>query len=269
LDPAFQAARIPWLVTEDLAAGTFGGDEGWLAPYSLRAAFATKARSRGADFQAGRLTALGRMGDRIAVEILEDGTRLPCGTLVNAAGARVRSIAAMAGIPLPVSSRKRSVFHVTLEHPITGCPLLIDPSGAYVRPEGLGYLCGVSPPESEDGTTVCLRFDDHLFEDMVWPTLAGRIPAFERLRRGRAWADHDAVNELDYNAVLGPHPVIRNFYFANGFSGHGLRQSPAVGKATAEWISRGQSETLALTRFSYSRIETETPLRERNIIRLS
>jgi glycine/D-amino acid oxidase-like deaminating enzyme len=71
---------------------------------------------------------------------------------------------------------------------------------------------------------------------------------------------------LDHNAVLGPHSQISNFIFANGFSGHGLQQSPAVGRGIAELILYGQYRALDLSSFSYQRIVENRPLLETAII---
>ncbi|MBA3405089.1 MAG: FAD-binding oxidoreductase, partial [Gemmatimonadaceae bacterium] len=68
------------------------------------------------------------------------------------------------------------------------------------------------------------------------------------------------------NAIVGPHPVITNLLFANGFSGHGLQQAPAVGRALAEWIATGHYETLDLTPLGYARIARKEPVQELNII---
>jgi len=266
LEPGQLADRFPWMVTDDLAAGTLGRDEGWLDPHSLRAAFAAKAKHMGARFETGRVVGLERDGARIRAAITADGRRLSCGALVDAAGARAREIAAMAGLALPVSPRKRCVFQVVPETMITGCPLLIDPSGVYLRPEGQTFLCGVSPAAENDPDTFDLSVDEGLFEAVIWPVLAERIPAFESIRRGRAWAGLYAVNTLDRNAILGPHPAVDNFYFACGFSGHGLQQSPAVGKVIAEWIAEGAPSTIPVRRLGYGRITEGEPLAERNII---
>ena len=76
--------------------------------------------------------------------------------------------------------------------------------------------------------------DPALFDEVVWPTLAHRVPGFEALRLVSSWAGHYDVNTLDANVILGPHPSVSNLLFANGFSGHGLQQSPAVGRALRE-----------------------------------
>ena len=57
-----------------------------------------------------------------------------------------------------------------------------------------------------------------------------------------------------------------NFYFANGFSGHGLQQSAGAGRAIAELIVHGGFRTIDLTRFGYGRIRRSEPLAELNII---
>ena len=67
-------------------------------------------------------------------------------------------------------------------------------------------------------------------------------------------------------AASGPHPEIGNFLFMNGFSGHGLQQSPAMGRGIAEWISFGGYRSLDLTQFHYERIARNAPVSEIAII---
>jgi glycine/D-amino acid oxidase-like deaminating enzyme len=104
------------------------------------------------------------------------------------------------------------------------------------------------------------------FESLVWPALANRVPAFDRLRLLDAWAGHYEVNTVDHNAIVGPHPDVPNFLFANGFSGHGLQQAPAVGRGLAEWIATGRYETLDLSPLGYGRIARGEPVRELNVV---
>ena len=108
---------------------------------------------------------------------------------------------------------------------------------------------------------------DHAwFEERIWPALAERVPLFEAVKVVSSWTGHYDYNFLDQNAVIGPHPEIRNFYFANGYSGHGLQQGPASGNAIAELIVHGEYRAIDLARFGYERIAANCPLFERNVI---
>jgi FAD-dependent oxidoreductase domain-containing protein 1 len=268
LEPPELAARFPWLRVDDLAAGSLGlADEGWFDAYALLQAFRRKARSLGAEYVAGEVVALERDGGRITAARLADGSRIRCDWLVNAAGPRAADVAAMAGLELPVRPRKRHVYHFDCRTRVEGAPLTIDPSGVYFRPEGPAYIGGYSPREGEpDPDTLDLDTDRRPFEEVVWPALANRVPAFEAIRLMDTWAGHYAVNTFDHNAVLGPHPEVPNFLFANGFSGHGLQQAPAVGRGLAEWIATGAYRTIDLEPFGYRRIIEGRPVRELNVV---
>ena len=267
LAPPALNARFPWLKVDDLAGGCLGlSNEGWIDPYSLLQAFRRKARSLGAVYLTDEAVGLERRGNRIEALTLAQGGRIACGSLVDSAGYHAHEVAAMAGIELPIRPRKRFVFVFDCKAPIERAPLLIDPSGVYFRPEGANYICGVSPPEDQDPDCLDFQVDYRLFEEVIWPILAERVPAFEAIKLVRAWAGHYDYNTLDQNAILGPHPEIGNFYFANGFSGHGLQQSPAVGRATAELITHGAYRSIDLTRFGYERVLKGEPIVELNVV---
>jgi len=70
----------------------------------------------------------------------------------------------------------------------------------------------------------------------------------------------------DHNAIIGPAGDLRNFYLANGFSGHGLQQSPAVGRGIAELIVHGGYRSLDLSDLGFERVIANRPLLERNVI---
>jgi len=267
LTPSELKARFPWLRVDDLAGGCFGlANEGWTDPYGLLQAFRRKARALGVTFVADEVTGLERVGNGIASASLRAGGRIACGAVVNAAGYHAREIAAMIGVDLPVRPRKRIVYVFDCRDKPERAPLTIDPTGVWCRPEGAHFIGGISPPEAEDPDATDFEIEYSLYEDVVWPTLAHRIPAFEAIKLVRAWVGHYDYNTLDQNAILGPHPEIGNFYFANGFSGHGLQQSPAVGRAIAECIAYGAYRSLDLRRFSFGRVLSNQPVLELNVV---
>ncbi len=253
---------------DDLAGGSLGlSDEGWFDAYALLQAFRRKARSLGVEYVAGEVTGVDVEGDAVRAVNLADGSRISCDWLVNAAGPRAAAIAAMAGVDLPVRPRRRYVYHFDCRTRVAPAPLTIDTSGVYFRPEGAAYIAGFSPREGEeDPDTLDLTFDRDAFETVIWPSLANRVPAFEAIRLLDGWAGHYALTTLDHNAVLGPHPTLRNLLFANGFSGHGLQQAPAVGRGLAEWIATGRYQTLDLEPLGFGRILREEPVRELNVV---
>ncbi len=267
LDRRQLEARFPWMDCTDIDLGSLGVEgEGWLDPYALLQAFRRKARQQGAHYRRGQVVEIVRRGDRIQHVLLDDGSRLSAGHFVNAAGPRARELAAGAGIELPVHPRKRQVFVFACRETISACPLVIDPCGLYFRPEGKFFICGISPPPEEDPDCLDLEVDHDWFEDRLWPLLARRVPAFERIKVQNAWAGHYAYNTFDQNAILGVHPQVENYFMANGFSGHGLQQSPAVGRAISELIRYGEYRSLDLSHFDYARIAQNRPVIEHNIV---
>ncbi len=260
------ADQFSWLNVEGLAAGSLGADEGWLDPYCLLQAFKKKACSQGVVWMEDEAVGFDLARGRITGVRLSSGKNIRCSAVVNAAGPRARDVAAHAGIDIPVFPRKRMVFSFTCPTVIPQSPLVVCPNGVYFRPEGQGWLCGVSPPADQDPDCLDFVVNQEIFEDRIWPTLAERVPAFEHLRVTGSWAGHYSYNVLDQNAVLGNHSDVKNLYFANGFSGHGLQQSPAIGRAIAELIIHGSFTSLDLSVFSIDRFELGRLARERNVV---
>jgi len=270
-DPAELARRFPWLSTEGLAAGAFGEQgEGWVDPVHLMTLFRQAAIRQGAQFREDRVISLDLVAGRITSASLASGTRIDAATTVIAAGPWSGEVAAMAGVALPVGPRKRFVYVLDCREATEAlhqAPLTVDPSGVWFRPEGRQFICGVSPAEHDEPEPGDLETIDYaVFEDHVWPVLAARVPAFEAVRVTSAWAGHYDYNALDQNAIIGRHPEIANLIFATGFSGHGLQQGAATGRAVSELILAGRFETIDLARFGYERVARGAPLFERNVI---
>ncbi len=268
LDREALQARFPWLNTEDLVAGAYGeSGEGWFDGYGLVQALRKKAQVLGARYVTDEVTALHRDGKRVTQVVISNGETYACDVVVNAAGAWSRKIAEMVGVDIPVFARRRSIFNVSSPVRLERCPLLIDPTGVYFRPEGRTYICGTSPAADNDPDDLPLDEVDHaLFEDVIWPTLANRVPGFEALRVENCWSGYYEYNVFDQNAIIGYHPDVDNCIFANGFSGHGLQQGPATGRGVSELILNGRYTTLDLSSLSFGRVLENQPIVEKNVV---
>jgi len=257
LTPEDIAADYPFYDLDGIVLGSLNTrDEGYWDGGTLFDWFRRSAQARGVDYLHGEVVAMVLRGARIESVTLASGSSIACGQVVNAAGPRAARVAAMAGLPLPVEPRKRYTWIFTAEQPLDRTlPLTIDPSGVHVRQDGpTTYLAGSKGAADPAVDPDDFAMDHTLWEGRVWPALAARIPAFDSIRIVTEWVGHYAYNTLDQNAVLGPHPELDNFLFMNGFSGHGLQQSPAMGRGLAEWITHTEYRSLDLSQFSYTRV---------------
>ncbi|XP_043936757.1 FAD-dependent oxidoreductase domain-containing protein 1 isoform X2 [Protopterus annectens] len=264
LTPTKLKEKFPWVNTDGVALASYGlENEGWFDPWSLLNAFRRKALSMGVYQCFGEVTGFKystremvtsdgepvvfKRIHHVNVQMPDSKEYQPveCALVVNAAGAWSGKVAEMAGIgtglpnsvdavKLPVEPRKRFVyvFH-SPDGPGLDCPLLIDYTGVYFRREGLAgnYIAGLSPTEVKS-----------------------------------AWAGYYDYNTFDQNAIIGPHPLVNNMYFATGFSGHGLQHSPATGRAVAELILDTCFKTIDLSAFSFGRLCYGEKALERNIV---
>ena len=108
--------------------------------------------------------------------------------------------------------------------------------------------------------------DHGLFDDVLWPVLAARVPALEALRVRSAWAGYYEMNAFDHNGLAGRVPGWANAFTACGFSGHGMMHAPAAGRAVAELIVKRRFESIDLSRFGYERVSRNEPYPERGIL---
>lgn len=265
LAPAELARRFPWLAVDDLALGSLGlSGEGWFDGPALHRAFRRKAIASGARFVHATATGFDTTADRVTGVHCADGSRLAGGAFALAAGAWSAPLGAALGVTLPVSARKRDVFVLETPAALPGCPLVIDPSGFWFRTEGALLLAG-GPPRGDDAADAPLHAIDHgLFDDLLWPLLAARVPALEALRVRSAWAGYYEMNAFDHNGLAGRLPGWANAFTACGFSGHGMQQAPAVGWALARQIA-GLDAPL-IDALSPQRLVDGRPLREANVI---
>ncbi|MEO0372493.1 MAG: FAD-binding oxidoreductase, partial [Pseudomonadota bacterium] len=261
----------PFYNVDDIVLGSINlVDEGYWDGAAVNDWWRRQSRERGVEWIENEVVAMTRdaSGTRVESVTLASGEVIACGHVVNASGPRADRTAKMAGINVPVEPRKRFSWIFKAEQPLDqDLPLTIDPSGVHVRENGGGtYQCGahsaVDPAVDYDDYVM----DHSMWENHVWPNLATRIPQFEAIKVQSEWGGHYAMNTFDQNAIMGPHTKVSNFIFLNGFSGHGLQQSPAMGRGTAEWLTYGEYRALDMSPFNFERIPAGRPIIEKAVI---
>jgi glycine/D-amino acid oxidase-like deaminating enzyme len=268
MTPEQIAAEYPFYNLDGILCGSHNRvDEGYFDGGTLFDVWRTQARRAGVEYCTNEVVALTRTGQSITSVTLASGETVACGAVVNAAGPRAVEVSRMAGFDLPVEPRRRFTFVFDAAEPLDrDLPLTIDPSGVHVRTDGGYYMAGCGPDPDPAAAYDDFTMDNDIWEDKVWPVLAERIPAFERVKVLNRWVGHYAYNTLDQNAIVGPHPEVTNFVFCNGFSGHGLQQSPAMGRGVSEWLAYGHYRSLDLSPLGYQRILDNEPFLERAVI---
>ncbi len=245
--------------------GTFGPEDGHLDAYAVLMGYKAKARSQGAEYIKDEVTQVLVKGKEVSGVWLASGADLSSKVVVNCAGAWASLVAGSAGVQIPVQPVKREVYALdTTVKPQGPLPLTILPSGLYFRTE-TGNLILLGWSFDDDPVGFDFSWDRKRFTDRIWPSLAEFVPAFDTLKVVRGWAGLYAVNTLDSNAILGEWPELKGFYLANGFSGHGLQQGPAVGRYISELIL-GMKPALDLSIFTPLRVLENKPLSEGGIV---
>ena len=262
------ATDYPFYNLDDIIAANHNlVDEGYFDGGTMFDWFKRKARANGAEYIHAEVTEITRTGNAVTSVTLGCGSQVGCGTVVNASGPRAAATARMAGLDIPVVPRKRYTFVFDAAEPLDrDLPLTIDPSGVHMRTEGKYYLAGCPPDVDPDAAYDDFEFDHSVWQEKVWPTIANRIPQFEAIKVINEWVGHYAFNTLDQNALLGRTDGCPNFIFVNGFSGHGLQQSPAMGRGIAELIAYGEYRSLDLGAFDVNRAATATKFEETAVI---
>jgi len=246
---------IPHINLEGVVGATFGPRDGYVDPHGVLSGFAKKARFMGAKYVADEAVDVVAKSKRIEGVKTRKGEWIESPVVVNAAGPFAREVGMMAGVDIPVDPLRRMVYECTppaeFDYEV---PLTIDTTGLYFRTETGGkILTGKSTENEPVGAN--FTWERALFYDEIWPELAHRIPLLDRLRLQGGWAGLYAENRLDHNAIVGEHPEVKGFYLAVGFSGHGLQQAPAVGKAVSEAIRLGRYETIDVSCLGMDRFE--------------
>lgn len=262
LNPEDIKNRYPIYNLKDCAAGTLGTQDGTMSPMAVLTAYRKKAIEMGAIYIEAQVTEVLKNENQVNGVKLSSGEILNSNIVMNAAGAWAPVISKTIGIDLPIAPTKREVAVLETNYRGEGhLPCLFLPSGLYVIHEGEGlFTSGKSFADDYVGYDD-FKWDRKRFEELVWSELVEYIPSFDRIKVTRGWAGLYEVNTLDDNAILGEYPLMKGFYLANGFSGHGFQQAHAVGRYTAE-LMLNKTPSLDLSVFSAQRILDNKPVPE-------
>lgn len=260
------ATRFPYMNFDGIAAASFGRTgEGWFDPYQFMNLIRKAAIAKDVSFINSEVL---NISDDAKAVTLSGGEKFSVGSIVNAAGTAAGAVAAMVGFDLPVSAAKRYVYVIdcpSAPDAMRKGPATFDINGIYFRPEGLNFLWGYTPTETEEPANKDWEMDYSWFEEKIWPLAAERVQAFEAVKLVGNWVGHYDYNWFDQNGIIGRHPTLENFYFGNGFSGHGIQQGPATGNAIAELICFGEYRAIDVSALGGERIAANKPLFEKNI----
>jgi sarcosine oxidase, subunit beta len=262
-------SMFPQLRSDDIVGGSFCSTDGFVDPYSAMIGCMTWASDHGATlWKNATVTGIARNTNSNGgnFEVTTSRGTVSTRTVVNCAGAWAASIAKMVGIDLPVEPLRRMLVPTEPfdQFPHTA-PMIIDMStGFHFRPEGRGFLLAWNDPEETPGYKMDF---DPAFIEKILTRAADRVPAFENVAVNpkRAWAGLYEMTP-DHHPILGESTDVPGFFFANGFSGHGVMHAPATGKILSDLILTGRTDLLDATLLNLSRFAEGRAIHETAIL---
>lgn len=264
LDAAGVSSIFPDIDAEGVTAAVFSPQDGWIDPYGALMGLRRKAISLGATYTKGEVVSMDRDDRLVRAVKLADGQRLTAEHFVNTAGLYAAGVSAMVGMTIPVAPLPRTQYYFEAQSPLGRLPLTRDQVGVGFRPEGVGFLSGLTDMSRVGNFVSDPNWD--AFEEQIWPMLASRVPKFEAIKLKHAWAAHYAQNTFDGNAIIGRwEGGCPNFYLIAGCSGHGLQHAPAAGRALSELILTNELQSLDISRLSYKRVADNEPYAEKGL----
>jgi len=238
LDKAQALALHPWLELGDIDAIGFEAEAGFADPYLVTTSFARAARRNGATIRTNvAVTGLLRDGNRITGVQTATGD-IQAGMVLSAVNVWSRIAASWAGISIPLGITAHHVYTLAAAAPYTpDLPVLKDLASAaklYMRASGGNLLVGGGHEGTETDNPDLPEVEadmDALVDEAA--QVAARMPAFAEGRLVRSWSGlYDTTP--DWNPVLGPVPGLEGMQVAFGFSGHGFKMSPMLGRMLAQ-----------------------------------
>lgn len=238
LDRSEALQRHPWLHLDDIDAIGFEAEAGFADPYLVTTSFIRAARRHGATVRTNtQVTGLLRKGSRV-IGVHTQAGLVHAPVVLSAVNVWSRIAAGWAGLDIPCGITAHHVFTLATDALYTpDLPVLKDLASAaklYMRASG-GHLLvggGHEGNDAQDPDAPQLEPDvDAMIDEAA--QAAARLPAFAEGRLVQSWSGlYDTTP--DWNPVLGPVPGIEGLHLAFGFSGHGFKLSPMIGRMLAQ-----------------------------------
>ncbi|BBX89117.1 FAD-binding oxidoreductase [Mycolicibacterium boenickei] len=266
IDAAEVAKMWPWADLEPFAAFGWEARGGYGDAYQTAQAFAVSARAAGVRIHQGAtVTGLIVNGDRVTGVELVDGTRVTAGTVVVATGVWTRPFLAPYGVDVPIRVHREQIVTIKPGLDTGPVPVFSDlVSLQYIRPEPNGELLfgnsDLAELEPADPDNYLNRATDG-FIDLTVDKVGTRFPGFPDAAITGSYAGCYDVTP-DWNPVIST-TGIDGLLLAAGFSGHGFKIAPAVGRLVADLVTEGHSRDpripesdFRLTRFAEDNLLT-------------
>lgn len=259
-----EAHRINPLVDPSvLTGGSHSPDDGFAQPSRIVEGYMRAAQDLGVTFL-NRTQVMGISTSAGQVRsVLTQRGEITTEAIVCCAGAWSAAIGQMAGVQLPVKPVRRLIGLTSdWSEQLPTVPFTLDLSTTmYFHNAGRGLLLGVSHQEE---SSFCRDFS-YEWLDSFRQAAAICAPALSRPEIVSGWAGL-YENTPDRNAVIGQAREVAGFFYATGFSGHGLVQAPAVGELVAD-LFHGRASFIDAAPLSVERFEDGgAVLSETNII---
>jgi sarcosine oxidase, subunit beta len=261
VSPGEALAIVPELDASRFLAASWNPDDGVVFPWPFLWGYAGKAEALGAQVRTfTRVTGFETAGRKVAA-VLTDRGRVACDTVVVAAGAWSKAVAALAGVALPNRPTRHEILVTEPLKPWLGPLVSVLGNGLYFSQSQRGEVVGGmgDPAEPEglvQGST--LRFLARFAR-----AATATIPVLAGVKVVRQWAGCYDVTP-DNGPVLGP-AGFENFHQLSGFVGHGFMMAPAVAELYADWLTgRGKDELF--DRFAFERFARGAVAKEDFII---
>jgi FAD-dependent oxidoreductase domain-containing protein 1 len=268
LSPSDLETMLPETDLSGIVGGTVCLREGILDPQSVLTGYLRKVRELGAELITDEVIGMKMAGDKISEVNCKSGETYSADIVVNAAGPWAKEIGKMIGLDIPVEPMAHDLYvaKMPMDANVGNSYTTLPTTTWWYREHQTGdtLLCGKTKLDFSFGFD--FNVDVPYFEAEIWPDLADRMEKLDNLKLLKYWRGCYEYNPIDFNAIIGQHPYVPNFYLINGFSGHGLMQAPAAGRGLAEHIMYGEYRTLDLSAMNIRRFRENKLIVEKAII---